>query len=123
MCGVNCLYLLLQTNGIQANYAELQTTLLHEKLNSFAELKASALQYGVAATIGKTNPDSLKTLVFPLIAHLEIVDPRGETSGHFVLLTKYQGNGVDVEYIDGTTAELCSLPENPIRKCRTRRPR
>jgi len=47
-----------------------------------------------------------------VIAHLELVQPRGETLRHFVLVTAFPGRGRAVEYIDGTTVELRTVPEH-----------
>ena len=104
VCGVNCIYLLLRHFDRQADYGALETELVRDDFTSLVDLKRAATTRGLATTIAKTDHRGLELLPKPLIAHLDIVSPRGVASGHFVLVTQIHQGG-NVIYIDGTTAE------------------
>jgi hypothetical protein len=104
VCGLNCVYLLLKRFDRDVDYKVLESELVKNDLASLADLKRGATVRGLTMTVARTDRHGLATLSKPLIAHLDLVSPQGEASGHFVLVT-----GTDpkagVTCIDGTTAE------------------
>jgi len=107
VCGVNCLYLLLRFEGRDVDYLSLQNGLLNEKPTSLHELKAAAYRHDLDLRLARMKPSDLIGVHKPVVVHLESVDARAQTSGHFVLVTQAYKNGV--QYIDGTTTELRSV--------------
>ena len=109
VCGVNCVYLLLRHFNQAVEYQKLEADLLRDDITSLADLKRAATSRGLATQVLRTDRDGLDRLPRPMIAHLDHVSPQGETSGHFVLILKNEGeNGVAC--IDGTTAEPRTIP-------------
>ena len=104
-CGVNCLYVLLQTEDIPVEYVELQRTLLDDDVvPSLTDLKTAATMYGLQCALGRATPESLKTLDFPLIGYWEMEEPSAAIKGHFVLVLGATNDRV--KYMDGTTGVI-----------------
>jgi len=108
-CGVNCAYLLLRYHDQAVVYRALEADLVRDDLASLADLKRATSSRGLATQVLRADRRGLEALSKPLVAHLDKVSPRGETSGHFVLVLKTDSeDGVDC--IDGTTAEPQTIP-------------
>jgi hypothetical protein len=99
-CGINCLYLYLKLNGIQADYDDLLRTIpIEARGTRLVDLRKAAAARGAEVALMQSTPDELSKLPMPLIAHME--RPEGE-GGHFVLILAVHATNVEV--IDGSTA-------------------
>src|SRR6266404_69007 len=86
-CGLNCLYVLLGTHNIDVDYYRLATEVIRgEDYTSLTELRLASNRHGLAVNLGRSNPEGLMRLPMPVIAHLELMSPRADTPGHFVLV-------------------------------------
>ena len=105
VCGVNALYFLLRAADVEAEYAVLSDRLLDrsDALPSLADLKSEASRWGTTLRIARFAPDDLRAAPKPIVAHLDAVAASGEISGHFVVVTAADEEGVT--YVDGSTAE------------------
>jgi hypothetical protein len=108
LCGVNCVYLMLKFYGSQPDYSRVESALLHEDLCTLTDIKHFLYSQDPSFLMARTDPPGLQTLPMPVIAHLDLRSPRGETRGHFVLITGTDADGVS--YVDGTTAEPYTRP-------------
>ncbi len=103
VCGLNCLYFLLRAYGKAPDYLSMQRNLVRPDLTSLYDLGAAAKQHGVPLRLASMTPKELSAVPKPAIAHLDVTSVRGQTSGHFVVVTHATPEGV--RFIDGTTAE------------------
>jgi len=104
-CGLNCVYFLLRFDGRRVNYGEIETRrgVTRKGLPaSLFEIRQLALGYGLGIETGRTNPDGLKAVAKPCIAHLESTAVSGTATGHFVVVVDANDK---VIFVDGTTAE------------------
>jgi len=108
VCGLNCVYFLLRAEGKNPDYALMQQGLLKEAFTSLADLKRVAADYGLSLRLAQMTPEELRQIDKPVVAHFDIVDVRGSTQGHFVVVTHADENGV--ELVDGTTVLTRSIP-------------
>jgi hypothetical protein len=108
-CGVNCLYVLLRTNGKSVDYEDLMND-LHARCsgeqNSLTDLRHAARDRGLRCQLGKTTLEGLKSLPKPVIAHTEKATP---DSGHFVLVVNVGPETVEI--MDGTTGSITAVSQ------------
>ncbi|MEQ8856531.1 cysteine peptidase family C39 domain-containing protein [Gimesia sp.] len=104
VCGINSLYFLLVLTNHEADYLDMQRSLLKEELVSLDDIKRTAELYGLPVRIALCTPNDLKAMQDPVIAHFDTVNFSGSRSGHFVVI--YDTDDKGVKYLDGTTGEL-----------------
>jgi len=108
VCGLNSVYFLLTLTGHEADYLQMQRSLLKEKLVSLGDIQESAESYGMPVRIALLTPLELRSLHVPVIAHFDTVEVSGFNQGHFVVVFDTDDEGV--HYLDGTTAEVFHVP-------------
>lgn len=107
VCGVNCLYLMLRLGGVAVDYGDLLEELLPDNSEtSLTSMMRSARRHGLDCAMGKTDPEGLKAVSKPVVAHGESFERSDSDVGHFVLVLKTTDEGVS--YVDGTTALMQS---------------
>ena len=103
-CGPNSLYLLLQLSGVAVGYRDVaRYDPSHPKGMSMLELKRACADFGLAADIKRCTKADLRTLRFPVIAHVNY-GPQTEAN-HYVVITRRLDRD-RIEVIDGTTGNV-----------------
>ena len=108
VCGCNCLYIMLREKGIEPDYLKLRQELLRESFTSLTQLQEAGEKRGLACRMGKTNPQGLRSLPKPLIAHLDRLSGRGQARGHYVLVLAAHEENLTV--MDGTSGIIETTP-------------
>lgn len=110
--GLNCLYLLLRTHGVDAGYDDLEkSTKARGECMNLLSLRKSVEQHGLGAQVIKTNLTDLREYSFPIIAYMD--GSLGEGSG-FVLLLEV--NGSSCSYVEGGYATINEVSDEQFRR-------
>jgi hypothetical protein len=117
-CGANCLYLVLRSKGVDADYSDVQHRLVKKELSSLHDLREVARQYGVELVLCKLTPNGLRATPFPVILHLESILPTGVSRNHFIAVLGLEGKegSENVAYMDGTTGEIVKKSKEKLLK-------
>lgn len=107
-CGVNALYVLLRVKGLAPDYRALRSSLLaSQTATSLGDLRRCADGYGLPCASARSTPEGLRSLPKPLIAHMEVLDGRAASVGHFVVVLRCTAD--EVLCMDGTTGDIQSM--------------
>jgi hypothetical protein len=111
-CPINSLYIFLRLHDVDASYSQIAQELpLTKEGSSLINLRDYAARCGIAARVIRSSPELLSVQNLPVIAHLE---ESTSTSGHYIIVTGATSNVV--EYIDGTTATIDTMPMSSFAK-------
>jgi peptidase C39-like protein len=111
-CGQNCIYMLLKLRGASVRYDDVERRLpIAGEGTTLVALRDCLRSFGVASHIVRGTPEALVRANMPLIAHW---DEEGAPVGHFVVIMAANARGV--QYLDGTTAIIASLPMPEFQK-------
>jgi hypothetical protein len=116
-CGLNCLYVLLHSAGVNPSYDELRAvTPVGSHGSSLSELCAAAGKMGFPAAAYKTDWEGLLTMPLPVVVHLDHYSGNTERAGHFMILTRVIEDGSKVELFDAGIALRQVLDAARVRK-------
>lgn len=102
MCGVNSLYVAARLRGVDVAYEDLVERVPRtEHGSSLADVANAASALGLQGRTVKGAPDALRTLSYPVIAHLQSAE---SATGHFVVILDEEDGRLLV--VDGTTADM-----------------
>lgn len=109
-CGVNCLYVLLRSHGIEVAYDRLvDEVAIGDKGTTLAELSRVARAHGINLLPMRATRESIRDWALPAVLHLE----RQNFERHYVLLLRVESEEYTI--LDCTTGQMSIWGEGEFR--------